>query len=27
MFKHFVADIVWSGCSVFRVLDSGEKFF
>ena len=26
MFKHFVADVVWSGCSVLSVIDSGEKF-
>jgi len=25
MFKHFVADVVWSGCSVLSVIDSGEK--
>ena len=27
MFKHFVALVVRSGCSVFGVLDSGDKFF
>jgi len=26
MFKQFVADVVWSGCSVLSVIDSGEKF-
>jgi len=26
-FKHFVTDVVWSGCSVLRVLDRGETFF
>jgi len=26
MFKHFVADVVWSGCSFLRVFDNGEKF-
>jgi len=26
MFKHFVADVVLSRCSVLRVFDSGEKF-
>jgi len=26
MFKHFVADVVWSGCSVLSVIDNGEKF-
>jgi len=27
MLKHFVADVVWSGCSVLRVVDSGGKIF
>jgi len=26
MFKYFVADVVWSGCSVLSVIDSGETF-
>ena len=26
MFKHFVADVVRSSCSVLRVIDSREKF-
>jgi len=26
MFKNFEADVVWSGCSVLSVIDSGEKF-
>jgi len=25
-YGHFVADVVWSGCSVLSVIDSGEKF-